>query len=847
MTSQDDTSGDAPDSGGRTLSEHASKAILGEFGVRFAREAEVTTASAAEAAAEEIGFPVVLKLCGDAIAHKTERGLVRLGLGEGAAVRAAAESLLAAARPEDGAVSLLVAEQVGGQRELIAGMVRDAQFGPCVLLGLGGVLTEALGDVVFAVAPIDRRVALGMVDGLGTSRLLTEPFRGEPAIDREALADVLEGLSRLAVEREDIESVDLNPLIVQGGAPGSSFAAPIAVDALVELRAARGEAEQTAAPRTTNPDALRKRFDALFHPRGVVVAGVSGHPGKFGFVTYHNLLRCDFKGEVFPVKPDGAEVLGAPTLQSVDSVPADRADLVVVCTPQKANVELLRACAAKGVRAAFVTSAGYGEAGEAGQAAQAELVALADELGMLLIGPNGQGVVSTPESMCAQIVAPNPPAGRIGVASQSGNLVSSYLNYAVATGVGISKAVSLGNSAQTGLADLLDYFAVDEDTDVALTYVEGIADGRYFRNAAQRLTARKPLVLVKGGAKAEGQRAAASHTGALASDDRIFDGLCRQLGILRAPTIEEAFEWAATLATQPLPRGRRVVIFTSVGGWGVLAADACSEAGLEVTPLPESILKAIDERVPSRWSRGNPIDLAGGETRDTIPEVLDLICAHPEVDAVIHLGLGIQAGTANLFRTGRFFPEHGLERIAGFHEKQDRRYVEAGIEASRKHGKPVLSVTELVASNPENPAPAALREHGRICYPSAHRAVRALDALTRWAEFQASTGGRLNFPPPPPRMAKGPGSIQLFPILKRCPKNKQPDEPGGASGFPGKGISAYVSRKWRRRRRRGALFSWLWPFFLHPSQPAVLNTFYWRPDGASLGFDRNWRGPAGAR
>jgi acetyltransferase len=310
------------------------------------------------------------------------------------------------------------------------------------------------------------------------------------------------------------------------------------------------------------------------------------------------------------------------------------------------------------------------------------------------------------------------------------------LNYAVATGVGISKAVSLGNSAQTGLAELLEYFSVDPDTDVAVTYVEGIADGRRFRRAAERLTRSKPLVLVKGGARAAGQRAAASHTGALASDDRIFDGLCRQLGVLRAPTVEEAFEWAATLATQPRPRGRRVVIFTSVGGWGVLAADACADVGLEVIELPTSIREAIDQLVPPRWSRANPIDLAGGETRDTIPEILDLVCAHPDVDAVIHLGIGIQSATSAFFRSGRYFPDHGLERMADFHDRQDRRYVEAAIEASQKHGKPVLSVTELVASNPENASPAALREMGRVCYPSAHRAVRALDALVRWSEIR---------------------------------------------------------------------------------------------------------------
>jgi acetyltransferase len=721
----------------RTLSEHASKAILADYGIRFARERLASDPASAVAAADAIGYPVVLKLAGDAIAHKTERGLVRLGLADGRAVEQSARELLSLARREDGDVALLVAEQVRGQRELIAGVVRDPQFGPCVLLGLGGILAEALGDAVFAVAPLERSEALAMVEGLTTHRLLTQPHRGEPAIDREALADVLEGLSRLALARPDIESVDLNPLIVVGDQP-------IAVDALVECRIAGDDAEKSvdepAAPWLPD-DVILDRFRPLFHPRGIIVAGVSSHPGKFGFVTFHNLLRCHFRGEVFGVKPDAADVLGERTYASVEALPEGRADLVFMCTPNKANVPLLRACAAKGVRAAFVTSAGYGEAGEEGVALQRELVEVAAELDILLIGPNGQGVISTPESMCAQIVAPNPPPGRIGVASQSGNLVSSYLNYAVATGVGISKAVSLGNSAQTGLAELIEYFAVDPDTDVGLAYVEGVGDGRKFRRAVDRMTRTKPLVLVKGGARAEGQRAAASHTGALASDDRVFDGLCRQLGVLRAPTVEEAFEWAATLATQPLPCGRRVVIFTSVGGWGVLAADACADAGLELLKLPESIRAAIDERVPARWSRGNPIDLAGGETRDTIPEVLDLVCAHPDVDAVIHLGIGIQAATASFFRSGRFYPDFGLERMAEFHERQDRRYAEAAIEASQKHGKPVLSVTELVVSNPENPGPAALREHGRVCYPSAHRAVRALGALVRWSEIRERRSG----------------------------------------------------------------------------------------------------------
>ncbi len=713
----------------RTLSEYASKQWLAEQGLPCAREQRAGTPAGAVTAARAIGFPVVLKLCGDAIAHKTERDLVRLGLVDEAAVEAAAAELLAKARPEDGEVSLLVAEMVKGRRELIAGFVRDPGFGPCVLLGLGGILTEALGDVVFAAAPLERGDARRMLRGLRASHLLTRPFRGDPPIDEEALADVLLALARAGLSRPDVRSIDVNPLIVRE-------ATPVAVDALVVL----GEPELAPPERAPRSRVqVIERFRPLFHPRGVIVAGVSSHPGKFGFVALHNLLRFGYRGEIFPVNRDGAEVLGRTCLRDVSEVPDGRADLVFVCTPNEVNLTLLRACAKVGVRAAFVASGGYGEAGEAGRARERELVATANELGILVAGPNGQGVVSTAESMCAQIVAPYPPAGAISVASQSGNLVSSFLNYSVLTGAGVRHAVSCGNSAQTGLSDFLEYFAADDGTRVVLSYLEGVPEGRHFRASASALSREKPLVVVKGGVAAEGARAAASHTGSLATDDRVFDGVARQAGIVRAPTVEQAFEWAATFATQPIPRGRRVVVFTSAGGWGVLAADACAAEGLSLVPLPDDLRRAIDALVPPRWSRNNPIDLAGGETRDTIPQVMDLVCAHAEIDAVIFLGIGIQSNQAQAFRSGEFFPGYGLDRIAEYHERQDRRYAEAAKQASERHGKPVLVATELVYTDRDygNAGPLGVREGGRLCYPSAHRAVQALGAMVRWAQWRA--------------------------------------------------------------------------------------------------------------
>jgi acetyltransferase len=705
----------------RTLSEADSKRLLADFGVPFAPERVVATPDDAVAAADEVGLPVVVKLNGDAIAHKTERGLVRLNLADEGAVREAATSLLAAATADDGEVGLLVAPMLRGNRELIAGLSTDPQFGTTVMVGIGGILAEAIADVAIRPVPVTAVDAGEMIDELRTQALLGA-FRGEPAVDRAALVEVILGLSQAAEADPRIASADLNPLIVVDGRP-------VAVDALVEL----GDEQDADEPVGARPgdDAFR----ALFEPKGVVVAGASSHPGKFGFVSLHNLLASGYEGAVAATNRDRAEVLGIQTVAEIDELPDGTFDLLFVCTPASVNPGLLRAAAAKGVRAAFVTSAGYGEAGPDGIAAQADLVALCDELGILLAGPNGQGVVSTPAHLCAQIVAPNPPAGAIGVASQSGNFVSSFLNYAVQTGVGISRAVSAGNAAAVSVPDYLDFYADDPATAVGLAYVEGVPDGRAFLGRVASVAARKPLVLVKGGATSGGQRAAASHTGSLATDDRVFDGACRQAGVTRAATVEEAFEAAATFATQPLPKGPRVVVMTTAGGWGVVTADAITRSTLELAELPDDLLAAIDEKLPPRWSRNNPVDLAGGETRDTVPEVLALIAEHPGVDAVIQLGVGIQANQARLMRDGRFYPDHGLERIVAYHERQDARFAEAAAEVSERTGKPILLATELAVADPANAAPATVRATGRLCYPSANRAVTALEHAwqrSRW-------------------------------------------------------------------------------------------------------------------
>jgi acetyltransferase len=479
-----------------------------------------------------------------------------------------------------------------------------------------------------------------------------------------------------------------------------------------------------------------EHFHALFDPRGVVVAGASAHPGKFGFVALHNILSCGFAGPVFATNLEGGTVLGVETVRSIADIPDGVADLVVVCTPASANLELLKGCAARGIRAAFVTSAGYADAGPEGTKAQDELVAVATELGILVAGPNGQGLVSTPSSLCAQMVGPYPSRGKIGLASQSGNLVSAFMNLATQTGVGVSRAVSAGNASMTSVADFLEFYGGDPETSVGLAYVEGVADGRGFVDRMRRVAREMPVVIVKGGATAGGQRAAASHTGALATDDRVFDGACRQAGVTRASSFEEAFDAAASFATQPMPRGPNTAVVTTAGGWGVITADAIARSDLRLAPLPDDLRAAIDEKLPPRWSRSNPLDMAGAETRDTIPEVLALTAAHPAIDAIVYLGLGIQSNEAHLMKSGRFYPDHGLERIVAYHERQDTRFAEAAATISDQTGKPILTASELAVAAPSNPGPATVRATGRYCYPSAERAVRALEHMWRYARHQ---------------------------------------------------------------------------------------------------------------
>ena len=367
----------------------------------------------------------------------------------------------------------------------------------------------------------------------------------------------------------------------------------------------------------------------------------------------------------------------------------------------------------------------------------------------------------------------------------------------------MSRAISAGNAAAIGVVDFLEYFADDPETAVGLGYLEGVEHGRALYERMHDAAAHRPLVLVKGGVTEQGGRAAASHTGALATDDRVFRGACRQAGVSLATTVEEGFEVAATFATQPLPAGPNTVVLTTAGGWGVLTADAITRSQLHLLELPGDLGAAIDAKLPPRWSRGNPIDLAAAETRDTIPEVLELVACHPEVDAVIFVGLGVQSNEARIMRDGPFAEGHGLDRIASFHERQDARYAAAAAEISETTGKPILCATELAVSDPDNPGPAGVR---------ATRSLLRLVGAPRGARARAAVAARA---PPRPETSRD----ARTPLDRGVPRARRGG--GARRRVPPR---TRPERRVARRRRRHARCGRRGAYRSRSSMPSVRST-----------------------
>lgn len=372
----------------------------------------------------------------------------------------------------------------------------------------------------------------------------------------------------------------------------------------------------------------------VLEPRSIAVIGASHEHGTIGYHLFLNLLAGGFAGPVYPVNPNAAHVASVSTYPTVLDVPGE-VDLAVVVVPAPAVPEVVDQCAAKGVRGLVVISAGFSEIGSEGAALEHEVLQRARRGGMRLVGPNCLGVANTAVGLNATFAPRRPRPGRVAFQSQSGALGIALLAWSERLGVGISSFVSIGNKADVSGNDLLQYWEDDPNTDVILMYLESFGNPRKFSRIARRVSQRKPIVAVKAGRTVAGTRAASSHTAAAASSDVAVSALFRQTGVLRVDTLDELFDVALILSSQPLPGGNRVVIIGNSGGPGILAADACEGVGLEVATLSEATRTELRELLGPNAAVENPVDMVASAAPDRYEAALRVVLDDPGVDAAV--------------------------------------------------------------------------------------------------------------------------------------------------------------------------------------------------------------------
>lgn len=637
--------------GRNALDEASGKALLSRFGLRTPRSTVAVDAAAGRKAATGMTAPFVVKVVSPDILHKSDAGGVALGLDDPGAVaeaidRMAALPAIAGARID----GWLVEEMAGAGREVVIGGLRDPQFGPMVMVGLGGIFVEILKDVAFRICPIDANDARAMLAELKGNALL-KGARGEAPVDEEALVTAilaLGGADGILMTLPQIEEADLNPVIV-------SESGAVAVDARFILNAADSE----PSPLPVRPPA-HQTFPALFEPQSVAVLGASTKEVAIANTFIRRMKAFGYTGQIWPIHPKAGEIEGLKAYPSLADTPAP-VDYAYIAIGAGRIPQTLAAAAGR-LRIAQVISSGFGEV-EEGRGLQQELVASARAAGIRVIGPNCLGTYSPRGGLTFPADAPK-ETGHVGIVSQSGGLSTDIIKRGQWRGLRFSGLVTTGNSADVKPHELVEYYFDDPQTKVVGLYIEDIGEGRAFFELLRSHPTPKPVVVLKGGRSALGRIAAASHTGALAGDDKAWDALAAQCPVALTATVDEFIDALLALqhvALRPEKPTRTVALFGNGGGSSVLGADIFAHWGLEVAPFTGEARDALEAMgLPPGTSVANPIDTPVRTLQEKdgfiAAEILDHVCRLARPDAVaLHLNLAAFVGRGSVDPIGNLF------------------------------------------------------------------------------------------------------------------------------------------------------------------------------------------------
>jgi acetyl coenzyme A synthetase (ADP forming)-like protein len=675
--------------------------ICEAYGLPVPKEGLATSVEQAVRLAREIGFPVALKIVSPQIVHKTEAGGVMLGLDNAREVRQAYRTILANAwhyQADAQVAGVQVQEMVSGGHEVIIGVIRDPAFGPVVMFGLGGVFVETLQDTTFRLAPATHAEALRMVGELRGAAIL-RGARGQPATDQDALAGLMVRASQLAADFPEIAEVDLNPVM-------ASATGAMAVDARIVV-----DFEPVPLQPRPSPEVMRSQMQRIMMPEAIAVIGASPEQGKIGYAVMENLINGGYTGQLYPIHPRADEILGRPCYRSVKDIPGP-VDIAIFCIPARFVAQVIEECGEKGVGGAVLIPSGFAEIGEV--QLQQEVVDVARKHNIRLMGPNIYGFYYTPQNLCATFCTPYSERGTVALTSQSGGVGMAIIGFSRSNKMGVSAIIGLGNKSDIDEDDLLTFFEHDPNTQVVAMHVEDLKDGRAFAEVAQRVAKHKPVVVLKAGRTDMGARAAKSHTGALAGNDRIYEGILRQAGVIRARHLNEMLEFARALQMLPTPRGESVLIVTGAGGSGVLLSDACVDHDLRLMTMPPDLDQAFRQFIPPFGAAGNPVDITGGEPPETYRKTIALALSEPRVHALI-LGYWHTIITPPMV-----FAELVVDVV----------------EEARRQGVDKPIVASLVGDVGVEVAARHLQDHRILAYPyETEKPVAGLGAKYRWARF----------------------------------------------------------------------------------------------------------------
>ena len=705
------------------LSDNEAKGLLKKFGIPLVLDQFLDLGTDVVSAARKIGFPVVLKGMGQNLLHKTDRGLVHLNLSDSQAVENAVHEIATEATDElDG---YLIQPYIRGRREFVAGLFQDHQFGPVIMFGVGGVFTEVFSDVSFRLAPLTETDASAMLDEIRGKAMMGD-FRGEKAADRDALIQTLLGLSRIGEAHPEISEIDINPLLVT---PEGQV---VAVDALVVTGGRPGETEFLPP---LSPDAI----GSLFYPKSVAIVGASAQLGKWGHTLMANTISGGYEGPIYPVNPKGGTIAGRKVFRSVGEIPG-KIGLAAVTIPADKVLDLIPEFRKKGIRNMLLITSGFGEIGTCGKNLEDQLVKAAQEANVLVLGPNTMGICNPHNHLYCTGSPVMPLPGSTAMVAQSGNMGIQLLAFAEQQGIGIRAFCGSGNEAMMTIEDYLDGFEVDTLTRTVILYVESVKNGRRFFNSARRVGKKKPIVLLKGGRSAAGNRAAASHTGAMTSDIKIFEAVCRQAGIVMAQKPMDLLDLAAAFSSLPLPDGNRAAIVTLGGGWGVVTADLCAECGLEVPELSSKLIAKMDRMLPAYWSRSNPIDLVGDRDPSIPLTAIEELVKWDGCDAVINLGIMgrrimVKRFGESVLKSDPQYDEDFIDQLNQQFLKFEKEYIAHIVKLMEKFQKPIFGVSLLPDEKNQTLYRVTGSKFKGVFYPTPERAVKSFAKMVEYNRF----------------------------------------------------------------------------------------------------------------